>query len=115
MFSLSAGKWPASTAKVPSQIALLVVVVLLCGCASKGPVAPNANLYASNVQSRYAGHSPRPFVEIEDDGREAQLPPRKRSDPLSDDPTEPFSPNYGSATPVPVPSQWTVTIVRERA
>lgn len=34
-------------------------------------------------------------VELEDDGREAQQPPLVTRAPLPDDPTEPFSPNYG--------------------
>ncbi|MGI9403485.1 MAG: hypothetical protein ACR2OF_03120 [Hyphomicrobium sp.] len=77
MFSLSAGGWPASAVKVTAQIAVLVVAVLVSGCASTGPVAQAPDLYASNAPSRFAGLSPRPSVEIEDDGREAQLPPRR--------------------------------------
>ena len=34
-------------------------------------------------------------VEIEDDGLEAQHPPMRRKTSEPDDPTEPFSPNYG--------------------
>jgi len=38
----------------------------------------------------------RPQVEIEGDGLEGQLPPRRGANKAPDDPTEPFSPNYGS-------------------
>jgi hypothetical protein len=41
-----------------------------------------------------------PPVLIEDDGLEAQRPPRRRNEPIPDDPAEPFSPNYGSGPPV---------------
>jgi hypothetical protein len=44
-------------------------------------------------------HAPPP-VEIEDDGREAQRPPPARMFPQPDDPSQPFSPNYGE---VPLP------------
>ncbi|KWT64126.1 hypothetical protein APY04_3390 [Hyphomicrobium sulfonivorans] len=36
-----------------------------------------------------------PSVELEDDGLEAQRPPRQRMFTREDDPTQPFSPNYG--------------------
>jgi hypothetical protein len=40
--------------------------------------------------------STRPLVEIEGDGLEGQLPPRRRAEDVPDDPSEPFSPNYGA-------------------
>jgi hypothetical protein len=41
--------------------------------------------------------STRPAAEIEFDGRETQRPPRRRAAPVKpDDPSEPFSPNYGA-------------------
>jgi hypothetical protein len=49
----------------------------------------------------------RPAVEIEGDGIEAQRAPRRRAaDKAPDDPTEPFSPDYGAVptvAPDPVP------------
>jgi len=48
----------------------------------------------------------RPAIEIEGDGIETQRAPRRRAmDKTPDDPTEPFSPNYGAvpaAEPDPV-------------
>src|SRR5690606_11993813 len=55
--------------------------LLLAGCAS---------------QSDYYGG---PQVAMEDDGRPAQIPPFLRAKPVVDDPTEPFSPNYGPPPP----------------
>ncbi|MDX2264539.1 MAG: hypothetical protein NW215_06180 [Hyphomicrobiales bacterium] len=35
-------------------------------------------------------------VDLEDDGIEAQTPPPRRATPRPDDPSEPYSPNYGA-------------------
>ena len=39
-----------------------------------------------------------PSVEVEDDGLPAQTPPPSRDAREADDPSEPFSPNYGGKT-----------------
>ncbi|MFA5899223.1 MAG: hypothetical protein WC829_08935 [Hyphomicrobium sp.] len=51
-----------------------------------------------------ASKSPRAAVpvDLEGDGHEAQRPPLQRMFPKDDDPTQPFSPNYGE---VPLPQQ----------
>ncbi len=114
MYVLSGGRWPVS-AKMPAQIVGLVVAVLVSGCASTAPGAEGKIRHASDEVGRFAGLSLRPSVEIEDDGRDAQLPPRRRSDPFLDNPAEPFSPNYGAVEPASAPSPWIATIARERA
>jgi hypothetical protein len=48
------------------------------------------------VQTAASESRPR-WVDLEDDGREPQVAPPRRESPPSDDPPEPFSPNYGSA------------------
>jgi hypothetical protein len=115
MYMLSPGKWSVNAVKLPAQFAGLVVAVLVSGCASTAPGANGANLDASDEVGRFAGLSLRPSVEIEADGRDAQLPPRRRSDPFLDNPAEPFSPNYGAVEPASAPSPWIATIARERA
>lgn len=115
MSLLRAGGWPAIACNVPVQVAALVMAVLVSGCATTDPTILTTDGYGSPATTRFAGFSPRPWVETEDDGREAQLPPRKRPKPSPDDPAEPFSPNYGSLESAPVPSQWMVTVLRERA
>jgi len=115
MSLLSVGGWPESARRALAQIAVLVMAVVASACASTAPVVQSTDKYAPVAVSRFAGLSPRPWVETEDDGREAQLPPRRRLHPSPDDPTEPFSPNYGSLESAPVPSQWTAAIVREHA
>jgi hypothetical protein len=84
----------ASRAPVPrvrhlATPAVLAVALLTAGCAAN-----------DSPPYRVAGPPPEPQrhakVEIEDDGLPAQLAPRNRR-PVPDDPTEPWSPNYGSA------------------
>ena len=42
-------------------------------------------------------------VVMEDDGMPVQTPPLRRQQPEKDDPSEPFSPNYGPPQPRPTP------------
>ncbi len=78
--------------------------VALAGCASKG--APN---YAG--AATYDAGAPRSVterqwkVEIEDDGKPAQAPPARRMRPEEDDPSQPWSPNYGRKNPQPIAPQ----------
>lgn len=115
MSLLSAGGWPERARKAPVQIAALVMAVLMGACASTAPVVQTTDNYGLTTTTRFAGFAPPPWVETEDDGREAQLPPRRQTLPTPDDPAEPFSPNYGSLELIPVPSQWTVMVMRESA
>jgi hypothetical protein len=81
-----------SSAVLPAaRVAVLGLAVVVSGCASSQQTAqaPPAGV----------GGAPRVArVEIEDDGLPAQMAPRQRSD-MPDDPSEPWSPNYGSRAP----------------
>jgi hypothetical protein len=96
---------------LPSNILLSsaarILVLGLTGVALAGCAATRSPQYAG-------APVPRPVseqqwkVEIEDDGKPAQAPPVRRMRPEEDDPTQPWSPNYGRKTPLPVapsPSQ----------
>lgn len=48
----------------------------------------------TDVPARVATQ-PAAKTDVEDDGRPAQLPPARRPLPEEDDPTQPWSPNYG--------------------
>ena len=50
-----------------------------------------------------------PPQEIEADGLPSQAPPLRRKDPLPDDPSQPFSPNYG-----PPPLETAEALPRDR-
>ncbi len=60
------------------------------------------NWYAGGpAPQQSAAAAPIP-VEMEDDGRPAQVPPRVDGRPTADDPTQPWSPNYGGPANRPV-------------
>ena len=92
-----AGARPARVRGAPGFCAALLLSVALASCSSAGPPVRSAGWYASQAPALVAGMPP---VEIEDDGLEAQRPPRRRNEQIPDDPAEPFSPNYGSGLPV---------------
>ena len=78
----------------------IALVIAMAGCARNPSPMDSA-------QWRVAGPAyqlPREHVAparsvrriVEDDGIEEQAPPLVRQKPVADDPSEPFSPNYGS-------------------
>jgi hypothetical protein len=78
--------------RLPSGMAAVVSLSLvLAGCAAE----PKPYRVAGPVRDA-PPNSIR--VEIEDDGLPAQIAPRHRR-AMPDDPSEPWSPNYGSAPP----------------
>jgi hypothetical protein len=84
-----------------ARVAALAVAVLAAGCASsKGPAqqSPYAQIGGPQHAAVAKAH---PRVEVEDDGLPVQTAPRWRTKTEPDDPNEPFSPNYGRASPVP--------------
>lgn len=74
-----------------------VATALLCAPWLAGCSSTTATVPAGMVQTAAAETRPR-WVDLEEDGREPQVPPPRRLDREADDPTEPFSPNYGSAS-----------------
>jgi hypothetical protein len=80
---------------------LSLAAVMLGGCSTTAP-SPTGGLFGGLIaaMSEPAPQPARPAGEIEDDGMEGQRPPRLRMYERDDDPTQPFSPNYGS---VPLP------------
>lgn len=89
----------ASRARV--ALLLSLAAVMLGGCSTTAP-SPTGGLFGGLIaaMSEPAPQPARPAGEIEDDGMEGQRPPRLRMYERDDDPTQPFSPNYGS---VPLP------------
>lgn len=104
MSSLRSGRGldpvPMSIRRAPSRAILLATAVALAGCSqhtSQQTAAYDPRVAAPPYHvSPDAGRKP----DLEDDGREAQLPPLKKPRPEPDDPREPWSPNYGKAAPV---------------
>ena len=85
-----------------------------------GLVGAGVSGCATQSAPNYAGvHQPAPQrvaerqwkVEIEEDGKPAQLPPVRRMRPEEDDPSQPWSPNYGKP-----PGEWQKPVpAKERA
>lgn len=103
-----------SSFKIPAPFATthvlaLGLIVMTGGCASKSQPS-----YSQVGAPRIAQHVPAPIpaqVEVEDDGLPSQVPPVRRARAVVDDPSEPFSPNYGTrghtvpaASPEPKPA-----------
>lgn len=84
-----------------AALLLSLAAVALGGCSSTPPL-PQSGL-ASVFASTEPPHA-RSDQDLEDDGREAQRPPPARMFERADDPTQPFSPNYGEI-PLPPPPQ----------
>ncbi len=103
MFELRSGCLPAGrllrrAPAVMMRLGLCASFLMLGACASRQAqyrVSPQQYAVASqNV--RVAGYQRAAFpTEIEDDGIEAQTEPMARRRVEPDDPSEPFSPNYG--------------------
>jgi hypothetical protein len=72
-------------------------LVLLAGCASDKPS------YVHGSGSHQMAAIPHK-VEIEDDGQPVQPPPARAMRPEEDDPSQPWSPNYGQGGAPAVPS-----------
>ncbi len=84
-----------------AALLLSLAAVMLGGCSTTAP-SPTGGLFGGLIATMSeADHKPpQPAGEVEDDGMEGQRPPRLRMYEREDDPTQPFSPNYGS---VPIP------------
>lgn len=79
----------------------LSLAAALSGCAAKAPSSQHPQWRVAgptqHMNRDYVAPLPRSRVIIEDDGLEEQAPPLvRKGKPVQDDPTEPFSPNYGS-------------------
>lgn len=81
-----------------STIPLVAAAALLGGCA-KQPDGNTTFVWPGSQPMQVAAAPPPRAPDLEDDGREAQLPPLVKRQPQPDDPREPWSPNYGSLPP----------------
>ena len=79
---------------MPAVMQAIGVGLIVAGCASSQAAYDSRSNVGAGAAQRVAMAVPKK-VEIEDDGLAVQAPPvvRKRLEP--DDPSEPFSPNYG--------------------
>jgi hypothetical protein len=98
MSLLRRGHVPRGYAKRGLLISCLLPALLGGGCAqnqSYNQSYGQPNWYAGGPASQQTAAAVPIPVEMEDDGRPAQVPPRVDGRPTADDPTQPWSPNYG--------------------
>lgn len=102
---LSIRIWIDAICKVMAALLFSAVAVGATACAKQqAPVTSvDPRLAPHQKPSRVAGQVYY-RVETEDDGMEAQHPPALTKVNEPDDPTEPFSPNYGRS-PVSMPAE----------
>jgi hypothetical protein len=97
MFAFDAGISPANLVRAVAAPSFAIALAMCqAGCASG-----NAVTYAkAPVVAAYSARAPH--VAVESDGLPSQPPPQMRIHQLPDDPTEPYSPNYGGPNPAAV-------------
>ena len=94
MFAFLVGSKSAEPIRVAFKPAMVSLVLLaLAGCAS------NSDRYASDGQQPATQVAHAVAVDVEDDGLPSQAPPPMRIRDVPDDPSEPFSKNYGGSHP----------------
>lgn len=88
-----------------ARVGVLGLAALSAGCASQ-QASHSPPVHVAGPQAVAAAQAK---IELEDDGLPVQVAPHNRR-PGPDDPTEPFSPNYGSApskqAAAPQPTVW---------
>ena len=93
MSSKSCCRWQRCRPVCGLVVATILPALMAGGCAEQPQYQP-VNWYAGGPPPVAVAAVPVP-VEMEDDGRPAQLPPRAEARQLPDDPSEPWSPSYG--------------------
>lgn len=94
MFAFVTGVSPDLRTRAPvARVAALCAALAVSGCASHHQSTADAQRMNVRVADAAAA------VEVEDDGLPSQTPPPARIRQAADDPTEPFSRNYGGANP----------------
>jgi len=99
MCAFAASRSPAGVARA-AIVPLLVAAAAVCqaGCATNS----SANYAGAPAAVAYAAPVSAARVEIEDDGLPSQAAPAANIRQIPDDPSEPFSRNYGGPNPAAV-------------
>ena len=101
MVALRHGRWPRRLVVLAARLSVAGPLALVAGCASDKPS------HVSGPMSQNVAATPQK-IEMEADGVPGQPPPARAMRPDEDDPTQPWSPNYGKGgaatlrTPAPI-------------
>lgn len=92
------GALPRPAALLIGFVSLGIACLGLGACSTTSTTGQPTSYYRAPIAGVGAPiRAEGPPVEIEADGIEAQRPPRRRVHTIPDDPTQPYSPNYGGA------------------
>jgi hypothetical protein len=98
-----AGK-PARKTLILRPIGVALGALALAGCSSaREPAAPNVFAWSMSAPSQRVAAPPLPKLEVEDDGLPVQASPDARIHQVPDDPSQPWSRNYGVNNGSPKP------------
>jgi hypothetical protein len=98
MFVLASGRWPVKALRG----AVFPLIAGAAAISTAGCAADNEAYYAGSPPPAYVAQGPA--VQMEADGLPVQAAPSERIRAMPDDPTQPYSPNYGGANPADVRS-----------
>lgn len=86
-----------AASRSPARVARAAIVPLLVAAAALGEAgcATDNNAYNAGAPATVAYARPSAGVEIEDDGLPSQAPPAANIRQMPDDPSQPYSRNYG--------------------
>ena len=93
------GCLPSSLVVTAARVCVFGPLVLVAGCATNKP----SYVYGSGAQQMAAAQARK--VEMEDDGQPVQPPPARAMHPAEDDPSQPWSPNYGKGVVPSAPAR----------
>lgn len=93
MVLLRSGRWPMLSRALPLG-STLVAALLAAGCGSSSASRHVASWHMMAPEPPPQA-AVKPLRDLEDDGLPAQTPPPLGVRDLPDDPTKPWSPNYG--------------------
>lgn len=103
MSPLRSGVEPVPPRMAVSAIAVFAAALLAGGCSSR-PDGTTSFIWSNDRQPYHVAAAVPVPVEIEDDGREGQVPPPRAIRQEPDDPREPYSRNYGKVAAPPAPT-----------
>lgn len=93
-----------AASRSPARVARAAIVPLLVAAAALGEAgcATDNNTYNASAPATVAYARPASGVEVEDDGLPSQAPPAANIRQMPDDPSEPYSRNYGGSNPAAI-------------
>jgi hypothetical protein len=86
------GLLPLVSTRVAARLSVIGLAIVASGCATNQRPS-----YVNGPSSQISGQKVASVAkeDLEDDGKPAQAPPLRRALPEEDDPSQPWSPNYG--------------------